>query len=94
MTHEPEDLELLIDHHLDANMNAGHPPRNLAPWRAACRKDMLANELIHPGYIQRAANGIRARAQGQRLTGWREVRGTHGLTHIPDPKGTDRPPWA
>jgi hypothetical protein len=27
-----------------------------------------------------------------KTTGWREVRGTHGVTHIPDPFGTDRPP--
>jgi hypothetical protein len=27
-----------------------------------------------------------------KTTGWREVRGTHGITHIPDPFGTDRPP--
>jgi hypothetical protein len=26
-------------------------------------------------------------------TGWREVRGTHGLTYVPDPFGTDRPPY-
>ena len=27
-----------------------------------------------------------------RVTGWRLVRGSHGMTHVPDPKGTDRPP--
>jgi hypothetical protein len=28
----------------------------------------------------------------RRVTGWRQVRGSHGITHIRDPKGTDQPP--
>jgi hypothetical protein len=93
LEYEPEDLEFVIDHQLDENMNAGYPPRNLAAWRASCRKDMLTNERIRPGYITRAANGLRARANGHRLTGWREVRGTHGIDYVHDRAGTDRPPW-
>ena len=27
-----------------------------------------------------------------RVTGWRLVKGSHGVTHVPDPFGTDRPP--
>jgi hypothetical protein len=27
-------------------------------------------------------------------TGWREVRGSHGLDYIPDPNGRDRPPYS
>ena len=29
---------------------------------------------------------------GLKVTGWRMVRGSHGITHIPDPFGTDVPP--
>lgn len=29
---------------------------------------------------------------GPKVTGWREVRGSHGSTVVPDPFGTDRPP--
>jgi hypothetical protein len=27
-----------------------------------------------------------------RVTGWRQVRGSHGITFVPDPFGTDKPP--
>lgn len=94
LEYETEDLEFIIDHHLESNIAAGHPPRNLGAWRAACSKDMLANERIHPGYIQRAAGGLRARTKGRRLTGWKETRGTHGIDYIQDRNGTDVPPWA
>jgi hypothetical protein len=30
---------------------------------------------------------------GRKVTGWREIRGSHGITHVPDPAGTDRPPF-
>lgn len=93
MNYEPDDLEFVIDHHLEASIASGHPPRNLEAWRNACRKDMLANETTHRGYIERAAGGLRARADGRRLTGWREVRGTHGIDYVADKAGTDRPPW-
>lgn len=88
-----DDLDFLILHHLEQAIAAGHPPRGVAAWRSDCRQDMLANERAHPGYITSAANGIRAKATGRRLTGWRETRGTHGIDYLPDPKGTDRPPW-
>ena len=26
-----------------------------------------------------------------RVTGWRMVRGSHGITYVPDPNGTDKP---
>ena len=32
------------------------------------------------------------RRDGLKVTGWRMVRGSHGITHIPDPFGTDVPP--
>jgi hypothetical protein len=36
--------------------------------------------------------GARPKPRKPKVTGWRLVRGSHGQTHIPDPKGTDRPP--
>lgn len=93
MSHEPADLELLIDHHQAEAAASGHPPRSIAAWRAAAEREQLANEQAHPGFIARAAAGLRARTQGLRATGWREVRGTHGIDYVADPNGTDRPPW-
>jgi hypothetical protein len=29
---------------------------------------------------------------GSKLTGWRFVRGSHGVTYVKDPAGTDQPP--
>jgi hypothetical protein len=94
MTHEPEDLELVIDHHQAQSIESGYPPRNLTAWRAACRKDMLTNEALHPGYIERAAAGLRARAQGKRLTYCAESRGTHAISYVWSATGTcEPPPW-
>jgi len=40
---------------------------------------------------------LRATLEGQgrigRTTGWRAVRGSHGLSYERDPDGIDRPPW-
>jgi hypothetical protein len=36
--------------------------------------------------------GAAAKPRKPKTTGWRLVRGTHGMTHVPDPNGTDRPP--
>jgi hypothetical protein len=40
--------------------------------------------------------GARERPKKSRIhpTGWREVRGSHGIDYIPDPFGTDRPPYS
>lgn len=92
MTHEPADLELVIDYHVAQSVESGHPPRNLDAWRNACRRDMLANEHAYPGYIERAAAGLRAKAQGKKLTRCREARGTHAVSHEWHPDGTDTPP--
>lgn len=93
MTYDPEDLELVVDHHELQSIESGHPPRHLGAWRAACRKEILANEALREGFVERAAAGLRARAAGRKLTGWREVRGSHGISVVEDPNGTDRPPW-
>lgn len=93
MSHDPQDLEFLVDHHQEQAEATGNAPLNVGAWRNACRQKMLDNERQSPGHISRAAAGLRAKATGQRITGWRETRGTHGVDYLPDPKGTDRPPW-
>lgn len=93
MSFDPDDLEFLIDHHQEQAEQSGHPPLDVAAWRKACRQRMLGNEHASTGHITRAAAGLRAKAIGQRLTGWREVRGTHGIDYEADKAGTDRPPW-
>lgn len=93
MSHDPDDLEFLVDHHQEQAEQSGHPPLNIDAWRKACRQKMLDNERSSPGHITRAACGLRARADGRRLTGWCEVRGTHGIDYVADKAGTDKPPW-
>lgn len=93
MSYEPADLEQLVDYHQEQAEQSGHPPLNIAAWRTACRQKLLANEQTSPGHITRAACGLRARSEGRRLTGWREVRGTHGIDYVADKAGTDKPPW-
>lgn len=92
MTYDPADLELVVDYHQAQAEAAGHPPRSLTAWRDAARREQLDNEHAHPGFIARSAAGLRARAEGKKLTCCREERGTHGVTHIYDPNGTDTPP--
>lgn len=94
MSHDPDDLEFLVDHHQEQAEQSGHPPLNLVAWRSACRAKLLSNEQASRGHITRAAAGLRAKADGRRLTGWREVRGTHGVDYVPAKDGTDVPPWA
>ena len=86
------DLELVVQHRLDQALDAGHPPSNVQAWKRAAAKTELDNERTSPGYIARAAAGLRARTRGQRITGWREVRGSHGMDWVPDPNGTATPP--
>lgn len=92
MTYDPEDLELVVDHHELQSIESGHPPRHLGAWRAACRKEILANEALREGFIERAAAGLRARAAGRKLTYCKHVRGSHAVHHVYDPTGTDQPP--
>ena len=40
-----------------------------------------------------AAPEARAYPPGPRITGFREVRGTHGVDYVPDPRGTAVPTW-
>lgn len=93
MTYEAEDLDLLIEHRLELAMSSGRPPVDIKAWSRKVRSDELANERTSPGFITKAAAGLREIKTGVRITGWRETRGTHGIDHLPDPKGTDIPPW-
>jgi hypothetical protein len=36
---------------------------------------------------------LRAYPPGPRITGYREVRGTHGMDYVRDPNGTAVPSW-
>lgn len=92
MTYDPEDLELVVDHHELQSIESGHPPRHLGAWRAACRKEILENERLREGFVERAAAGLRARAAGTRITCCSEARGTHSMSYVYDPKGTAQPP--
>jgi hypothetical protein len=92
MSYEPADLELVVDYHQAQAEAAGHPPRSIAAWRDAAAREQIENERLRPGFIPRAAAGLRARAEGRRITGCREIRGTHGMSHDYDPNGTDTPP--
>lgn len=90
---QDEDVDLIVEHALTTAIDGGYPPRSLDAWVAAVRADILRMERDRPGHIKRVVAGLRAREQGKRVTGWREVRGTHSVSHIRDPEGTDRPPW-
>ena len=52
---------------------SARPPRQVAT--RATRRDLGRNT---PQYVERVVHGIRARAEGKRLTFCRESRGTHG----------------
>lgn len=88
-----EDLDLIVEHALAQALDGGYPPRHLDAWMKAVRADLQRVEQDRPGHIERTARGLRARATGVRVTGWREVRGTHGISYDRDPAGTDKPPW-
>lgn len=92
MTYQQDDLQSVIDYHQQEAEEHGRPPHNVQAWRAACAREVLENERKYPGHIRRAALGIRARADGKRLTYCREVRGTHGVDYIYADDGTDEPP--
>lgn len=89
-----EDIDFVLDRMLYSAIDAGRPPGRPAAWLDACEKNLREIEEDRPGYIARVANGMRARDRGERITGWRETRGTHGMDYVPDPEGTARPPWA
>ena len=93
VSQEDEDLDLIVEHALAGALDGGYPPRHLDAWLATVRADLRRIEERRPGHIHRTAAGLRARQNGTRVTGWRENRGTHGISYDPDPEGTDRPPW-
>ncbi len=88
--HDPALLQEWAEHILDDQIASGRGPIHPKPWLEATKRGLARNS---PDYVQRVVNGLRARADGRRITGWRETRGTHGFSWIPDPQGTDTPPW-
>lgn len=92
MNPEPAPIDQLIQHHLEHEIDRGTVIRNLGAWRAHARKQLEADEASMPGYIERSLAAITAKKQGRKITYCREVRGTHQVTHIYDPAGTDAAP--
>ncbi len=85
------DLEELIQHHLAYEIDRGTTIRNVTAWTTATRQQLLDNERQFPGYIQRSINALHAKRDGKRITYCREERGTHGVSYVYDPAGTDEP---
>ena len=73
-------------------------------WRERALNSLLEAGFIELSASKPLATRARAREETEtetpksplrkprpaKVTGWRLVRGTHGVTHIPDPEGTDR----
>jgi hypothetical protein len=91
VAHDPEVVAELARYFLDKAYDEGRPPFNDEAWLAKTEKMLMAQNT--PDQIRRKVDGVRARASGKKITGWRETRGTHGIDYLPDPKGTDIPEW-
>lgn len=85
-------IDTLIQHHLEHEIDRGTVIRNLGAWRASTRKQLLADEALMPGYIERSLYAIQVRKDGKRITYCSESRGTHAISYVYDPKGTTEPP--
>lgn len=86
------ELEQLVNYHLEHELDRGTVIRNVAAWKAATRKQILEDERNHPGYIEHSVLAITAKKDGRRLTYCSESRGTHAISYIYDPRGTTEPP--
>lgn len=91
MEHDPEIVHEFAMHLLDEQVCDGCGPGRPRPWLAAAKLRIMRE--LSPEYVARCVAGLRAKKRGRRLTGWREVRGSHQVTHVRDPFGTDKPPW-
>jgi hypothetical protein len=71
---------------------AASKPLALARAGARSREEETETETPKPPLEK----GVDSRPKKKRVhaTGWREVRGSHGIDYIPDPFGTDRPPYS
>lgn len=87
-----QELDSLIQHHLEHEIDRGTVIRNLGAWQAATRKQLLADEALMPGYISRSVYAIQIRKDGKRITYCSESRGTHAISYVYDPRGTAEPP--
>lgn len=85
-------IDQLIEHHLEHEIDRGTVIRNLGAWQASTRKQILEDEQTFPGYIERSLYAIQVRKAGKRITYCTENRGTHGMIHDYDPRGTAEPP--
>lgn len=85
-------IDALIQHHLEHEIDRGTVIRNLGAWRASTRKQLLADEAGMPGYIERSLHAIQVRKDGKRITYCSESRGSHAVSYVYDPAGTDEAP--
>ena len=72
-------------------VSASKPSRARAGARS--REEETETETPKPP-SEKGATNERKKKPRVRPTGWREVRGSHGIDYIPDPFGTDKPPYA
>jgi hypothetical protein len=91
-----DDLNTVVAYRRDEAIRTGRPPADDEAWTRVVAQRELDRESYEPGYLRRTAAGIkRRRAEakiGLRITGWREVRGSHSVDWVPDPMGTANPP--
>lgn len=81
-------IERLVQHQYDAYAKDNYV-EDEAALKKKIRNRMYALEHEYPGWVSR--NMVQVDA-GRRLTGCREVRGTHAIDYVWDPEGTDTPP--
>jgi hypothetical protein len=86
------EIQQLIDYHLEASIDEGYAIRSIAGWRRERRTLLLENERLMPGFVERSVHAITAKKNGRRITYCREERGSHAMSYVYDPKGTDEPP--
>lgn len=92
MTFSEADLHTLVELHLEAEIDNGYPIKSINGWKRARRDQLLENERLMPGFIERSCHAMTAKKDGKRVTRCKEVRGSHGTTYIYDLRGTDEPP--
>ncbi len=91
----PVDVARTLDSLVHAGfieLSAAKPPR-LARSREERREEEKPPTPLERGPVEDLPERRRRSPDGRRVTGYRLVRGTHGTTYVPDPAGTDRPPY-
>ena len=80
-----------VSRHLKALSDAGFIEiSDTPPLAHALAREEVEVDKTPPTPPQ--SGGAKTKSRSPKITGWRLVRGSHGFTHIRDPKGTDKPP--